>query len=163
MFGKLVSYATSGVTNLISKYAIRASVLIPFLFAFAFALAALTVMLIDTFGYRDAYLLLAAGFGAFGVISLIAVWLRERNEEQDAVGVNAGSVAAVAGTAVETGKQIPAALAGGASDAASSFRNLVNLASRNWPLVIAASIAAILLGGLAPEHHRYDRRYKSRY
>jgi hypothetical protein len=163
VFGKLVSFATSGITNLISKYAIRASVLIPFLFAFAFGLAALTIVLIDTFGYRDAYLLLAAGFGAIGVIALIAVWLKERNEEQDAVGVDAGSVAAIAGTAVETGKQMPAALVSGASDAAFSFRGLANLAARNWPLVIAASIAAIILGGLAPEHHRYDRRYRSRY
>ena len=57
MFGRLVGFATSGLTNLISKYAIRASIAIPFLFAFAFGLAGLTVILIDAFGYRDAYLI----------------------------------------------------------------------------------------------------------
>ena len=160
MFGKLVSYATSGLTNLIGKYALRGSVLIPFLFAFAFGLAGLTVVLIDSFGYRDAYLLLAAGFGAIGLIALITVWLKERNEE--AAGGDAGSAAALSSTAIETGKHIPAAVAGGASDAVSSFRGLADLAARNWPLLIAASIAAIILGGFSPEQHRYDRRHRSR-
>lgn len=160
MFGRLVSYATSGLTNLMSKYALRASVLIPFLFAFAFGLAGLTVILIDSFGYRDAYLLLATGFGAIGLVALIAVWLKERKEE--ATGVEAGSVAALASTAIETGKQMPAAVAGGASDAVSSFRGLADLAARNWPVLIAASIAAIILGGSSPEQHRHDRRHRSR-
>jgi hypothetical protein len=160
VFGKLVSYATSGLTNLMSKYAIRASVLIPFLFAFAFGLAGLTVILIDSFGCRDAYLLLAAGFGTIGLVALIAVRLKERIE--DAASAEAGSVVAVASTALETGNQMPAAVASGASDAVSSFRGLADLAARNWPLLIAASIAAIILGGFSPEQHRYDRRHRSR-
>ena len=51
---KLASCATSGLANLISKYGLGISVLIPFLFAFAYGLAALTVVLVDSFGHRGA-------------------------------------------------------------------------------------------------------------
>lgn len=162
MFGKLVSYATSGITNLITKYAVRASVAIPFLFALGFGLAGLTVVLIDAFGYRDAYLLLAGGFLALGVAAAVAVWLKERSEEtKSGAGTQTGSAATIATAAVETAKQVPSAIAAGTSDASSSFRDLATLAGRNWPLAVAAGIAILLLGGLFSEN-RYDRRLRSR-
>ena len=73
MFGKLFSYATSGITNVITKYAVRASVAVPFVFAVGFGLAGLTVVLIDAFGYRTAYFLLAGGFLALGGVAAVAV------------------------------------------------------------------------------------------
>ncbi len=160
MFGRVISYATSGVTNLIGKYAIRASVAIPFLLALAFGLAGLTVVLIDAFGYRDAYFLLAGGFVSLGLVGVVAVWVKERHDEQ--VSPSLADVAApLAAAAVETGKQLPKAVAGGASEAATSFRGLADLAARNWPFVLAASLAIILLGGA--QENKYAFRHRSRF
>ena len=161
MFGRLISYATSGFTNLIGKYAIRASVAIPFLFALAFGLAGLTVVLIDAYGYRDAYFILAGGFVALGLVGAVAVWLKERHDEQENTSLT-DAAAPVAAAAVETGKQLPKAVVGGASEAATSFRGLADLAARNWPLVLAASIGIILLGGAHAEN-KYAFRHRSRY
>jgi hypothetical protein len=163
VFGKLLSYATSGITNLIAKYAVRATVAVPFVFALAFGLAGLTVILIDAFGHRDAYLLLAGAFLALGVVAAVAVWAKERSDEAESnAGIQTGSGAAVAAMAVETAKQVPSAIAAGTADTSSSFRGLAKLAERNWPLAIAAAAAILLLGGLFSEN-RYGNRLRSRY
>jgi len=161
VFGRVISYATSGFTNLIGKYAIRASVAIPFLLALAFALAGLTVVLIDSFGYRDAYFILAGGFVVLGLLGVVAVWQKERHDQEEAAST-LEAAAPIAMAAIETGKQLPKAIAGGASEAATSFRGLANLAARNWPLVLAASIAIILLGGARAEN-TYAFRRRSRF
>ena len=161
MFGKLLSYATSGITDLLTKYAVRASVAIPFIFAFGFGLAGLTVILSDYYGYRMAYFLIAAGFAVLGVLAGLAVWLKERSEDASAPDTGSTSTAQVADTALETAKRLPSAMAGGASDASSSFRGFADLAARNWPLLVAAALAAIVLGGISPEQ-RYDRRHRTR-
>ena len=159
MFSRLISYATSGVTDLIAKYAIRASVAVPFLFALAFALAGLTVVLIDHFGYQAAYFMLAGGFAAVGLIAAIVVWLKERNEEREDFSSAFGTVAPIATAALETSKQIPRAIAGGASEATGTFRALADVAVRNWPLVLAAGIVVVLLGGVHVEdRHAFRRR-----
>ena len=159
MFGKLLSYATSGITNLLAKYAIRASVAVPFLFAFAFGLAGLTVVLIEHYGYRMAYFLIASGFSALGVLGAVAVWLKERREEVAPTGdTYATSATDVAETALETARRLPSAVAASATDTSSSFRGLADLAVRHWPLLAAMGIAAIVLGGMSPEH-KYDRRH----
>jgi hypothetical protein len=159
MFGKLLHSATSGVTSLIAKYAVRASVAIPFLFAFGFGLAGLTVVLIDEFGYRDAYFLLAIGFVAAGLLAAGAVWLKERADGSAERAADTDRTAQVASSAVQTAKHLPAALAGGTADASSSFRDLASLAARNWPLIIAGAIVMLLAGGSAPGHRhgRYGR------
>ena len=162
MFGKLLSYATSGITNLIAKYAVRASVAVPFLFALGFGLAGLTVILIDAFGYRDAYLLLAGAFLALGVVAAVAVWVKERSDEASSAGIQTGSAASVAAMAVETAKQVPSAIAGGITDTSSSSRGLAKLTERNWPLTVAAAAAILLLGGLFSEN-RYGNHLRSRY
>jgi hypothetical protein len=161
VFGKLFSYATSGITNVITKYAVRASVAVPFLLAVGFGLAGLTVVLIDAFGYRNAYFILAGGFLALGGAAAGAVWLKERSDENE-TSAQAGSGATIAAAAVETAKQVPSAIAAGTSDATSSFRNLPKLAWRNWPLAVAAGAVILLLGGMFSEN-RYDRRLRSRF
>jgi lipid-A-disaccharide synthase-like uncharacterized protein len=158
MFGKLLNYATSGIINLLAKYAVRASVAVPFVFAFAFGLAGLTVVLIEAFGYRDAYFLLAGGFAVLGVLAALAVWLKERKEERAAT--EESDTTAAAATAAETAIQLPAAIAAGTSGASTGIRDLATLASRNWPLVLAAGIALLILG--APEA-RYGPRGRLRH
>jgi cytochrome bd-type quinol oxidase subunit 2 len=163
VFRKILNYATSGITNAVAKYAVRASVAIPFVFAVAFGLSGLTVVLINTYGYRDAYFLLAGGFAALGTIAGIAVWLKERSEEpENSPAIDPRSAAAVATAAVKTAKNMPPAFAAGKSGASSGFRDLIGLAARNWPLVLAAGIALLALGGPLSES-RYDRRQRSSF
>ena len=163
MFQKLLSYATSGITHVMAKYAMRASVAIPFLFAFGFGLAGLTVVLIDAYGYRGAYFLLAGGFLALGAVAALAVWLKERSEEQEsATDSHVGSATAVASAAVETAKHVPSAIGAGTSDASASFRELANLAWRNWPMVLGGIIVLVVLGSSSTAN-RYGRDYRSRF
>lgn len=119
MFQKLVSYVASGITHVMAKYAMRASVAIPFLFAFGFGLAGLTVVLINANGDMGAYFLLAGGCLALGAVSALAVWLKGRSEEQESAATDSdvGSATAVASTAVETAKHIPSAIRAGTSEA----------------------------------------------
>ncbi len=98
---------------------------------------------------------------ALGLVGVVAVWRKERHDDQESTSL-ADATAPIAAAAVETGKQLPKAVAGGASEAATSFRGLADLASRNWPFVLAASIAVILLGGANAEN-KYAFRHRSRY
>jgi hypothetical protein len=163
VFGRLLSYATSGITHAVTKYAVRASVAIPFVFAIAFGLSGLTVVLINAYGYRDAYFLLAGGFAALGTIAGIAVWLKERSEEAEpSPPIDPRSAATMATAAVKTAKNMPPAISAGKSEASSSFQDLLGLAARNWPLMLVAGITFIALGGGHPEN-RHDRRQRSSF
>lgn len=151
MFGKLIGFLASGVTGLLAKYAIRASVAVPFAIALAFALAGLTVVLINEYGYQNAYFLLAAGFASVGGLGIVAVWFKERNEARQQSRLNAVKPDVVATSVVRTAKEVPQAVADGVSDAPSNFRALARGLARNWPLVLAGALALVLLEGAAPK------------
>lgn len=158
MFRKLLNFATSGITHAVTKYAVRAAVAIPFVFAIAFGLSGLTVVLINAYGYRDAYFLLAGGFAAFGMVAGIAVWLKERGEEAEpSPPIHPRSAATMANAAVKTAKNMPSAMSAGRSEASSSFQDLLGLAARNWPLILVAGIAVLALGGGHPENRHRQR------
>jgi hypothetical protein len=55
MFQRLLTNAKSAVTSLVLRYLARASVAIPFVIAAGFALAAITVVLVQYFGQVTAY------------------------------------------------------------------------------------------------------------
>ena len=55
MFAGLIHQAKSAVSGLVLKYVARASVAVPFVIALGFALAAITVMLVERFGHVMAY------------------------------------------------------------------------------------------------------------
>jgi hypothetical protein len=59
VFAGLINQAKSAVTSLSLKYVARASVAVPFVIALGFALAAITVMLVERFGQVMAYWLAA--------------------------------------------------------------------------------------------------------
>ena len=71
MFKRIASWLAASAGSVATKYALRASVAIPFLLAGGFGIAGLTVFLIDHFGSRDAYLLLAAGFAMCGLLAML--------------------------------------------------------------------------------------------
>jgi len=81
MFQGLINNAKSAVSGLVLKYVARASVAVPFVIALGFALAALTVMLVDRFGHVTAYWAVAGGLALVGVIAAIIVSVKEHEEE----------------------------------------------------------------------------------
>ena len=81
MFAGVINQAKAAASGLVLKYVARASVAIPFVIALGFALAALTVMLVQTFGPATAYWLMAGGLAAVGVIAAIGVSVKEHEEE----------------------------------------------------------------------------------
>jgi hypothetical protein len=81
MFQGLINNAKSAVSGLVLKYVARASVAVPFLVALGFALAAITVMLVDRFGHITAYWVIAGGLALVGAIAAVIVSAREHEEE----------------------------------------------------------------------------------
>ena len=55
MFAGLINQAKSAVSHLVLQYVARASVAVPFIIALGFALAAITVLLVNRFGHAAAY------------------------------------------------------------------------------------------------------------
>lgn len=82
MFSALKSWLTNAASSVATKYALRASIAVPFLFAAAFAIAAVTVFAVEAFGTPDGYLVTASRFMGLGVLSAIIVWWREKDEEK---------------------------------------------------------------------------------
>ena len=81
MFAGLINQAKAAASGLVLKYVARASVAVPFVIALGFALAAITVMLVQRFGHVTGYWLVAGGLAAIGVIAAIAVSVKEHEEE----------------------------------------------------------------------------------
>jgi hypothetical protein len=81
VFAGLINQAKSAASHLVLKCVARASVAVPFVIAAGFAIAAITVMLVERFGPVMAYWLVAGGLAAVGVIASIVVSAREHGEE----------------------------------------------------------------------------------
>jgi predicted naringenin-chalcone synthase len=73
-----MNQAKDAVSGLVLKYVARASVAIPFVIALGFAIAAVSVMLVQRFGHVAAYSMMAGGLAA------IAVSVKEHDEEEAA-------------------------------------------------------------------------------
>jgi hypothetical protein len=148
VFAGLINQAKSAASHLVLKYVARASVAVPFVIAAGFALAAITVMLVERFGHVMAYWLVAGGLASIGVIASIVVSVREHEEEvaeQHAEKTDTDEV--VSDATAQALAQAPIALLGtlmtmpgGAAGALGAAR----LLGRNWPLVLLL----VLIGGL---------------
>ena len=140
MFRGLISNAKSAVGNLAAKYLVRASVAVPFVVAGGFALAALTVMLVQEFGSLTAYWMMAAGLALVGIIAAAIVSAKEHKDEAAQVEAEKADIgASVSDAAAGAIAQTPIALMGavfampgGAATALSAVRML----GRNLPLVV---------------------------
>jgi hypothetical protein len=84
VFAGLINQAKSAASGLVLKYVARASVAVPFVVALGFALAAVTVMLVERFGQVTAYWLLAGGLAAIGLAAAMAVSVKEQEEGEAA-------------------------------------------------------------------------------
>jgi hypothetical protein len=144
VFAGLINQAKSSASHLILKYVARASVAVPFIIAAGFALAAITVMLVQRFGHVMAYWLVAGGLTCVGVIASIVVAVRGHAQKaakpqaaMSDIGEGVGDAAAQA--LVQTPMALLAGLMtmpGGATSALSGAR----LLGRNWPLVLLLAL-----------------------
>jgi hypothetical protein len=148
MFRGLINDAKSAVTSTITKYLARASVAVPFVVAFGFATAALTLMLVERFGAIAGYWMVAGGFAAIGLVAALAVSVKEheeeiaekRAEEHDTaeVGSDAAAQAAVQLPIAALGALLSSS--GGATTAVGGLKLLV----RNMPLVVLLVLISML-------------------
>jgi Na+/melibiose symporter-like transporter len=148
VFAGLINQAKSAASHLVLKYVARASVAVPFVIAAGFALAAVTVMLVERFGHVTAYWLVAGGLALIGVIATIVVSVRDHEEEvaeQQSEKTDTGEL--VSDATAQALAQAPVALLGtlmampgGAAGALRAAR----LLGRNWPLaLLVVAIAAL--------------------
>jgi hypothetical protein len=140
MFAGVINQAKAAASGLLLKYVARASVAVPFLIALGFALAAVTVMLVERFGQVTAYWLLAGGLAAIGTVAAMAVSVKEQEEqeaEQLAEEADTGEV--VSEATAQAVVQTPIALLGALFSmpgGATSALSVARLLGRNFPLVL---------------------------
>lgn len=149
MFAGLMNQAKDAASGLVLKYVARASVAIPFLIALGFALAALTVMLVQQFGQVTAYWLMAGGLAVIGVVAAIGLAAKEQEEEvaqQEAEQTDTAEV--VSEAAAQAVMQAPLALMGSLltapGGAATAFK-VAGVLGRNFPLVLLLLLIGVLL------------------
>jgi uncharacterized membrane protein len=155
MFRALVNDVKSAAGSLVAKYVVRASVAVPFLVAFGFATAAVTLMLVDRYGAIAAYWMVAAGFTAIGLVSVLVVSVKEQEEEvanarAEKTDTNEVKNAAVAQAAAQAPLALlgallstplgPGVLAGGGK-----------MLARNVPLVVLMAAIGLLLWPIEPK------------
>jgi hypothetical protein len=151
VFRGLISDAKAAAGAVIVKYVARASVAIPFVIAVGFAIAALTVMLVERYGAQTAYWLLAGAFTLIGAVAMLAVTVKEQEEEiaeAEAVAADTPEVAK------EVALQAPLALLSGllaTPMGPTSALGIARLLGRNLPLVLLLVIAGFLLWPSEPK------------
>jgi hypothetical protein len=148
VFRGLINDVKFAAGSVVEKYAARASVAVPFIIALGFATAGVTLMLVERFGHRNAYFMVAGGFTALGLLAALIVRTKEHQEvvadEQAAKDDTAGVATDTAATAAV---QIPLALLGalfsspGGPTSAMSFARVLG---RNLPLVLMVVALGVL-------------------
>ncbi len=144
MFRGLINDAKSAASSLVLKYVARASVAIPFAIGLGFALAALTVWLVNQYGHVTGYLLMAGGLAAIGVIAALVVSFKEHEEE---VAEETAEAADTSSVATDVAAQAPLALLGALftmPGGASSALKVAQVLGRNFPLVLLLILTGAL-------------------
>ena len=140
MFAGLINQAKSAASDLALTYLARATVAVPFVIALGFALAAVTVMLVERFGQVMAYWMVAGGLAIIGIIAAAVVSVKEQEEEeaeQAAQDSDTGDV--VSEATAQAVVQTPIALLGGLFSlpgGPASALSIARVLGRNFPLVL---------------------------
>jgi len=149
MFRGLLNDAKSAASALIVKYLARASVAVPFLIAAGFAIAAITLMLVEQYGHITAYWIMAGGLALIGAVAALVVSVKEQEEDaaekaaEESEATTSSATAAVA----EAATQAPLAMLGALSAlpvGPASFMPAMRLLARNLPLVVLLALIALL-------------------
>jgi hypothetical protein len=148
LFAGLMNQAKDAVSGLVLKYVARASVAIPFVIALGFALAALTVMLVQSFGQVTAYWLMAGGLAAIGVIAAFAVSVKEHEDEiAEQQAEEADTQEVLSDATAQAVMQAPLALLGGLFSlpgGGTTALKVAGILGRNYALVLLL----VLIGAL---------------
>jgi hypothetical protein len=140
VFAGLVRQAKAAASGLLLKYVARASVAVPFAIAIGFALAAVTVTLVQQFGQVAAYWIMAAGLAVLGVIAAVAVSMKEEQEEKaEELAEQTDTQEVMSEATVQALGQAPVALLGALATVPGGARSLLpvlRLLARNLPLVL---------------------------
>lgn len=160
MFRGLINDAKTAAESIVGKYLVRASVAVPFIVAIGFAVAAITLLLVERFGAIGAYLMVAGGFTLVGVIAALAVTVKEQEVEVADSQAAAGDTASVAtDAAAQAAVQAPLALLGalfatpaGPAMLAGGAKMLV----RNLPLVVLLALIVLLFWPTEPTAEAAD-------
>ena len=149
MFQGIISDAKAAAGSVVAKQAVRASVAVPFLIALGFATASIALMLVERFGARDAYLMLAGGFAVVG--GLAALFVRTKEHEEivaDQAAAKVETIEAASSASNAAALDIPLAVLGAvlsSSMGPASIGAVARAAGRNLPLLLlATSIGALL-------------------
>jgi hypothetical protein len=145
VFRGFINDLKSAAGSVVAKYAARASVAVPFIIALGFATAGITLMLIDRFGHRNAYFMVASGFAAIGFLAAMIVRTKEHVE---VVAEEQAMQADTATDGVADADQLPLALLGGLFSGpigSTSILSLMRVLGRNLPLVLMLIAMGVLL------------------
>ena len=154
MFRGFINDAKSAAGSVVDRQAARASVVVPFLIATGFATAGTALTLIEHVSQRDAYLILAGGFSAIGLLTALVV----RSKEQEAVvaekraakaeAAQVHTVSDTASVAATVAAELPLALIGALLTSTTgpvSVASVARTVGRNLPLVALLAGIGFLL------------------
>jgi hypothetical protein len=148
MFRGLINDAKAAVGSLIAKYLARVSVAVPFVIAFGFGVAAITVSLAERYGVTTAAWLLAGGFTVIGLVATLVITVKEHEEEvADEIAEQNDTAAVATDAAAQAAVQAPLALLGALLTTPmgpSAVAGGAKLVARNIPLVVLLALIAML-------------------
>ena len=149
MFRALLNDVKSAAGSLVARYVARASVAVPFLVAFGFATAAVTLMLVERYGAIAAYWMIAGGFTAIGVVAAAVVSVKEQDEAvADAEAEKTDTRSTAESAIAQAATQAPLAILGALLStpfAPNAVAGGAKLALRNMPLVVLLVALGFLL------------------
>jgi predicted neutral ceramidase superfamily lipid hydrolase len=148
VFRGFINDATAAADALIARVVTQASIAVPFIIAFGFATAGVALILVEHFGHRNAYLILAVVFSVIGF--LLSALIRSRRSEAATADARAEyERAAQAGANPKlTPTQLPLAVLAAlvsSSVGPSMVLRVARGVTRNLPLIGAALIFGFLM------------------
>lgn len=149
MFHHLIDDAQSAAGAVIAKYAVRASVAVPFVVALGFATAAMTVLLVERLGPIAAFSAVATVFTVVGLVAMFIVQAREHHHEPvEQVAAVAPGQEVVSDASGAAASPVPMALLAtlvSATGGPASLMGIARLVGRNLPLVALTAVIGVLL------------------
>ena len=148
MFRGLINDAKTAAGSVITKYAARASVAVPFIIALGFVTAGVTLTLVERFGHRNAYFMVAGGFLVLGLLAATIVSVKEHDDvvaDEQASKADTADVASDAAAAAAV--QMPLALLGALFSSPAGPSSLLSIArvlGRHLPLVLMLVAMGVL-------------------
>ena len=150
MFQGLFKRAERSLDSVVAKFVGRALVAVPLLVAGGFATAAVTVKLVTLYGHVTAYALMAAIFGAIGLVTMAGVGI----EQRPANGTAASEPEAKTDEATDDSTDVSDLLTPEmrtlfASVAPAALPGLLRGVGRNAPLILVLALVAFVISRFA--------------